>query len=436
MVDRRFFRVRYDFRRAARRFQEDVKRCLTVEAMGNLLVERISTLLPLEHIGLLLIHGQDSARIIGRAGDESSERDALAILDHQVGEPTGNPLALADAVEPGVPFEQADARSFASLGIVMLYPLVRSDATTVAMLLLGSKKAGTRFTNEDVDLLGNLAATTGMEMDRILLQLSVVEKADEAIRLQRLNTMKSEFVSYVSHELRTPLTSIKMFAELLSERLPGQDRRAREYVNIIEGESDRLQRMVNTILDSAKIDRGETQYHLRSVRLDSLLRAVLRTMKYQVNKEGFVVKLELAGKIRVASNDTYRIFADPDAVSEAVLNLLTNAMKYSGGSKQIRIRLARSTKEIRCSVADSGLGIPPEAQTHLFEKFFRDPSLPRRIQGVGLGLSIVKHIMNAHGGSVDVESTLHKGSTFTLVFPVPRKRANKTHPPKLQEGVS
>jgi signal transduction histidine kinase len=420
IVDRRFFRVRYDFRRAARRFQDDVKTCVTVDDIVMLLVERIASLLPVEGIGFLLMDPGRPARWISAQGIIPPAGDDVSVITGLADRARGIPLVSADAVEPEVLCAHADPELCADWHVAFLYTITRSDNTPLGMLLLGSKKAGTRFSSEDADLLGSLAVNAGVEMDRILLQRSVMEKADEAGRLQRLNSMKSDFVSYVSHELRTPLTSIKMFAELLAERLPGRDQRAREYVQIIEGESERLQRMVDTILDSAKIDAGGEQYNMRPLHCAALLRDVIRTMKYQLNKEGFRVELAFARTARVKPANAYRIHADPDAVREAVLNLMTNAMKYSGESKRIRVSLNRTAHDIRCCVEDRGLGIPAGALHHLFEKFFRDPSLPHRIQGVGLGLSVVKHIMTAHGGSVEVKSVPGKGSAFTLVFPISR----------------
>ncbi len=436
IVDRRFFRVRYDFRRAARRFQDDVKTCVTADDIVMLLVERIASLLPVEGIGFLLMDPQRPARWISAQGITAPAGDDASSITRLAETARGMPLVAADAVEPEVVCTHADPAVFAAWHAAFLYTLTRSDNTPLGMLFLGSKKAGTRFSSEDADLLGSLAVNAGAEMERILLQRSVMEKADETVRLQRLNSMKSDFVSYVSHELRTPLTSIKMFAELLEERLPGRNNRAREYARIIEGESERLQRMVNTILDSAKIDAGGEQYHMRPVQCAALLRDILRTLKYQLNKEGFRVELAFGRPARVKPANAYRIHADPDAVREAVLNLMTNAMKYSGESKRIRVSLNRTAHNVRCSVEDRGLGIPAEALDRLFDKFFRDPTLPRRIQGVGLGLSVVKHIMTAHNGSVEVSSVPGKGSTFTLVFPIPRAAGQRVHRSPERKGVA
>jgi signal transduction histidine kinase len=426
MVDRRFFRVRYDFRRAARRFQEDVKTCVTIDDLGNLMAERIDTLVPLERIGFLLVGDDGTGRLLGGRGLVMPDPDLLTSLCAQAAIAGRSPLAVSEEIEPGVVHRHADKGVLAKGKLALICPVVRADTRLLGMLLFGPKKAGTRFTSEDLDLFGNLAVQGGAEMERVLLQHAIMEKIAEADRLQRLNSLKSDFVSYVSHELRTPLTSIRMFAELLAKRLPRADRSAREYVHIIEGESDRLQRMVNTFLDSAKIDQGQEHYAMRSVRLDVLLRSVVKTMKYQLAKEEFIVDCVVRADRRVAPGRAFSMHADPDAFKEAVLNLLTNAMKYSGTSKNIRITLIRSGRVIRCGVEDFGRGMSPEVISRLFEKFYRDPSLPRRVQGVGLGLSVVKHIMDAHGGTIEVRSAPGNGSTFTLVFPVTTTAGRQT----------
>jgi signal transduction histidine kinase len=118
--------------------------------------------------------------------------------------------------------------------------------------------------------------------------------------------------------------------------------------------------------------------------------------------------------------------ADPEAVGQAIENLLTNAMKYSGERKQIAITAGRRRDSVFCRVEDHGLGINAETMQHLFEKFFRDPGVPRRIQGVGLGLAVVKHIMESHGGRVEVTSTPGVGSAFILIFPATRSRQQPT----------
>jgi signal transduction histidine kinase len=230
-----------------------------------------------------------------------------------------------------------------------------------------------------------------------------------------------------------------MFAELLTGRIPKKERKMHEYVGIIEGESDRLQRMVNTILDSARIDKGQQHYAMGLVDLGELLNSVLKTMQYQLSKEQFSVRFNREH----GSRKPFLIHADPDAMREVLVNLISNAMKYATKVKEILISIDRDKGNVRCSVQDFGRGISAEAMGHIFERFYRDPQIPQRIQGVGLGLSVVQHIMDAHGGTIKVDSQLNVGSTFTLKFPEatgeellaapkkPRASRNKQGPKRL-----
>jgi signal transduction histidine kinase len=150
-----------------------------------------------------------------------------------------------------------------------------------------------------------------------------------------------------------------------------------------------------------------------------VIRQVVRTMRYQIDKEGFALELDLPARRKGTGSRALllSVDADPDAVGQAIENLLTNAMKYSVEKKQITIAAGRRRDAVFCRVEDHGYGINPHTMQHLFEKFFRDPGVPRRIQGVGLGLAVVKHIMESHGGRVEVSSTPGIGSAFTLIFP-------------------
>jgi two-component system phosphate regulon sensor histidine kinase PhoR len=209
------------------------------------------------------------------------------------------------------------------------------------------------------------------------------------------------------------LTSIKIFSELLQRRLALRDAKADEYVRIIDGESDRLNRMVTNILDTARIERGGREYVLKEADLCALVRQVLGTMKYLLKKHRFRVKLQLPKGKQL-------IHADVEAVAQAIINLVSNAIKYSTREKIISVAVLKRNGFVLCRVSDHGDGISKEALPHLFKKFYRAPSHAGAVQGVGLGLSLVQHIMNEHGGRVEVRSVPGKGSSFTLFFPISR----------------
>jgi len=224
--------------------------------------------------------------------------------------------------------------------------------------------------------------------------------------------MRSQFVASVSHELRTPLTSIRMFAETLQMGRPIDPSARAEYLNTIVYESDRLTRLINNVLDFSKIERGQTVYRLEPAPLDVVVRQAAGTMQYPLERHGFQLHVTTQEEI-----PPVRI--DIDAIQQALLNLLNNAMKYSRDDRRIDLTLARVNGHAVITVQDYGLGIAAHDQTKIFERFYRVP-VPEntRIPGAGLGLSLVDHIVKAHGGFVAVTSAPGEGSTFAIHLPL------------------
>ena len=234
-------------------------------------------------------------------------------------------------------------------------------------------------------------------------------------RESRLTELRSQFVSSVTHELRTPLTAIRMFTETLRLDEDVDERTRREYLDTILHESGRLSRLVDNVLDSGKIERGEKIYSLKPVRLEEVVDEAARAIQYPLEQAGF--SLELAVE---RSQPPLILDADADALQQAILNLLTNAVKYSGGSRHIRLGLNRQNGHARIEVKDQGVGIAPEEQGRILERFYRvSNSENRHIPGTGLGLTLVAHIAKAHDGELEVESAPGLGSTFTIRLPLP-----------------
>jgi signal transduction histidine kinase len=228
----------------------------------------------------------------------------------------------------------------------------------------------------------------------------------------RMTEVRSQFVASVSHELKTPLTAIRMFAETLAMGRSRDERTKSEYLETIVNESERLARLVDNVLDFSKIEQGKKIYRLRPTRLDEVAGSAMRALQFPLAQQGFQLHLTV-------QEDLPELQADPDAIQQAILNLLTNAMKYSGDAREIDLRLCARNGDAVIEVADRGLGLAPEEQKRVFEKFYRAPSHESRlIAGTGLGLTLVAHIANAHGGRVEVESALGAGSTFCLVIPI------------------
>jgi signal transduction histidine kinase len=224
--------------------------------------------------------------------------------------------------------------------------------------------------------------------------------------------MRSQFVSSVTHELKTPLTAIRMFAETLRLRGSADQRMHGEYLDTIVHESERLSRLVDNVLDFSKIERGRKLYQFEPVALEEVVAAAAQTMQYPLAQSGFRLDVE-------ADAGVPPVRADKDALEQAVLNLLTNAMKYSGAAREIGLRLHRDNGHAVIQVEDHGVGIAPEELKRIFEQFYRAPSPENQsVPGAGLGLTLVEHIARAHGGDVGVRSTPGEGSTFSIRIPV------------------
>lgn len=230
-----------------------------------------------------------------------------------------------------------------------------------------------------------------------------------------LARQKTDFVSNVSHELKTPLTSIRMFSELLAEGRVNDPVKQRSYLSIITAETARLSRLINNVLDFARIERGEKKYNFQTCDLANLVRETAETYRPHLESNGFQFNCELPeGPVTVNG--------DRDALAQIIVNLLSNAEKYSDSRKEITIRLDQQTiplPHVEVKVFDRGLGVPGGCEEKIFEQFYRaHDSLSSGIQGSGLGLTLARQIAHAHGGEVIYESRDGGGSCFALRLPL------------------
>jgi two-component system, OmpR family, phosphate regulon sensor histidine kinase PhoR len=237
---------------------------------------------------------------------------------------------------------------------------------------------------------------------------------------RRANELKSEFISNVTHELKTPLTLIRMFAELLSYKREGVDSgdTAREYAGIITREADRLTRLIDNVLDFARIERGKAAYQFSRGNLATVVERAVDLLQYRA-EQGHI---KLAAEVEPGPPDTQ---LDENAMTLLVLNLIDNALKYGveagerEGSPEVQVSLRQRDGQLVLRVADNGPGIPKEEQTRIFERFYRTKAARTKpVRGSGIGLSLVKHIAEAHGGHVRVDSDLGKGTAFEVTIPV------------------
>jgi len=230
-----------------------------------------------------------------------------------------------------------------------------------------------------------------------------------------LARQKTDFVSNVSHELKTPLTSIRMFSELLAEERVTDPGKQRAYLQIITAETARLTRLINNVLDFSRMERGEKKYNFRDADLVNIVRETAETYRPHLENCGFQMECALDGC-------PLPIRADADAIAQIIVNLLSNAEKYSNGEKKIIIEASRRDGPLPCAevkILDRGIGVPRSCSERIFEKFYRaHDSLSSGIQGSGLGLTLARQIARAHGGDVVYEPREGGGSIFALRLPL------------------
>lgn len=291
----------------------------------------------------------------------------------------------------------------------------------------------------DVPMITRLASVTGLPWNITLINANLEEDMNQYAQRRRLMMMglgmltllviaasyligravsrelaaarlQSDFVSAVSHEFRTPLTSMRQFTEMLveDENLPVDKRRA--YYHAQERSTRRLSRLVESLLDFGRMEAGARPYRIEALNAGQLARSVVEEFKQETNSNNLVIDYN-------APDDGTIVNGDREALAQALWNLLDNAVKYSGDSPNIHVEV-EAGNPVTIRVRDQGLGIPPSERNRILRKFVRGSSAKERgIKGTGIGLAMVKHIVDAHGGKVLIDSEPGKGSTFTIQMP-------------------
>lgn len=237
-----------------------------------------------------------------------------------------------------------------------------------------------------------------------LLLVQVRRNSLEAVR-------KTTFVSNVSHELKTPLTTIRMYGEMLGDGLIKDESKRHNYLATIIGESQRLTRLVNNVLDFSRLERGEKSYNVEGVNLDECLKEVLDAQRPRLTGEGFEIEWAV-------QEGECLVEADRDAIEQVLLNLMDNVVKYAAEGKFIEVSVRSNQDEVSFEVADHGPGIPSEQRDRVFETFHRvDDSLTASQPGCGLGLGIARKLVEGMGGAISCEPNQPRGTRFRVVFP-------------------
>jgi two-component system phosphate regulon sensor histidine kinase PhoR len=249
-------------------------------------------------------------------------------------------------------------------------------------------------------------ALVGLSGAVVIAGIIVIVLAAE--RERKLSNLKSDFVANVSHELKTPLALVRMFGELLQSGRADSEQKRQQYLSIIVSESDRLASLIENVLDFAKVERGRAGYEFELTSLPDVVARAVDACRVRAEREGIVLTVETAADMPSA-------WVDQRAIEIAVINLVDNALKYAPDGKSVSIAMARRGARVEIRVSDQGPGIPVEDRKRIFERFVRGRSaVGKQVRGSGIGLALVKHIAEAHGGSVRVEDNAPQGSSFVF----------------------
>jgi len=335
------------------------------------------------------------ARVIGRG------RSAEADLDW------GEEIANAVIASGSTTLRKEELEGWQTNRLADRYFLglpLRLGEILIGALVFG-RFGGPAYTPDQI----HLAEYTADHVAQLFGRQQLVERVAHLEAEKRLNSLQSDFIAMVSHELCTPLGFIKGYATtLLREDIEWDNATRREFLSIIDEESDHLRELIDSLLDSSRLQAGTLKMEMQPMRLDALLRDL--AAKALSRYEGLAVELFL---------DTVRIArADPTRLAQVFDNLISNAVKYAPKTP-IHIHLSQENEKFHIVVRDFGPGIAPEHLEHLFKRFYRVPSTQSLARGTGLGLFICRHIIQAHQGDICAESTVGEGTTFHIYLPVP-----------------
>ncbi|TAL70722.1 MAG: hypothetical protein EPN82_01550 [Bacteroidetes bacterium] len=411
IIDRNIFKVKYNINRVQLNFITGIKNCNSFEQVADLVRITTNEIISADSLGFLYYDPLANNFVALEKLNLEFNDDIFVQLNKEIVDNQANlPISLKDSIEEGNEFLCRESL-LKSINASLIVFYISEDRHFINALLIGKKKEFYMYTSEDIAVLTTIVRESGKAIHRLILEREIFMQQEEKRKLEELNQLKSYFVSSVSHELKTPLTSIKLFAELMRYKQNVTELKKAEYLDIIRGECDRLNRLISNVLDFARIERGAKEYKSADVNLRFLLDSVLKSLSYELKMQNFILNLE-------CDELDYSYTCDDDAITEVYLNLLTNAIKYSVNRKEISIRMWQTKGDICISFSDKGIGISAQDKDNIFVPFFRSKDAnSSSTGGTGIGLSLVKHIMAAHKGRVEVESLVGEGSTFTLYFP-------------------
>ncbi|HUU28537.1 MAG TPA: ATP-binding protein [archaeon] len=245
-----------------------------------------------------------------------------------------------------------------------------------------------------------------------LMLLGAFLIARDISRESETTRLKTEFVHNISHELKTPLTLIRLYGETLQRKKNLTNRERKECYQIITKESERLSHLINNVLDFSRIEMGRKEFYFKKGSLAKVVRDTLESYRYHLEKKGVAIQTAIA-------SDLPEMSFDGEALASVLINLLSNALKFSPANKEVTVKLFRDDENAVLQVADKGIGISPAEVSKIFQRFYQSKNkIVSETRGSGLGLTLVKHTVEAHGGRIQVDSEPGKGSIFSVILPI------------------
>ena len=407
-VDKSFFRISYDYRQALLSFQHKALRTADMEQIADLLHQELQSVLPIDRIGIGVFVQKDKQR------DKYllKNREVLPWLSLDEFLAIRKISARKKAIRTEIDVDFSLENILRANNLEMIVPFVFKSEELSGFMALRKKRSGEKYLREDMEILQAMAAELAVNLERIRLLEEVIKERAEIEKLDEINRLKTEFVSAVSHELRTPMSSLQGLVEVLQDSRIKKSRQS-ELLGLMSQECSRLSRFLHNILDIGKIEQNTKIYSFQNIDVVGIVQQVARLYRFQMDAAGFAFKFS-------PPSEEIQLNLDGDAVKQALTNLLDNAIKYSHEQKEVKILIQKKEPVVEIQVMDKGIGIPASEKDKIFEKFYRSEEARQLFpRGVGLGLKIVKHIMDAHKGDIKVESPPKGGSIFTLVFPKP-----------------
>ncbi len=382
---------------------KDVSSTLKLEECLRILADRIADLLSVERISLMLLDPGTRELVIkmSKGLDESIAKQVRIKLGEGVAgwiAKEGKPLLLTDIDKDHRFMKKGSGYKTNSL---LSVPLKVKDKV-IGVINVNNKANEGVFKEDDLNVLMAISELAAIAIENARLHEEV----------KALDNMKSNFISNVSHELRSPLTSIKESVSLLLDEVSGSlNADQKKYLEIAKRNIERLSRLIDDLLDLAKIESGKTDMRRLFINIVTIAEDAVSSFKVLAENKNITLGIRVNPTV-------IKVWADPDKLTQVLSNLIDNAIKYSPKDSSVMVEVIDKRGVVEVSVSDNGIGISQENLTRLFEKFNRlEDAIQNRVKGTGLGLAITKELIQLHGGEISVESKPEEGSRFYFTLP-------------------